>query len=187
MGGFTLDQSQANGDLTGKLETFNVDAAHATRLAIGDVIRITGTSSSLDGVAEVDAVAQGESLTGIVCGFEPQFVGEALTETGLPALTQGKARCLVDPMLNFTVAVTGGDLSNADVGLNADADVTESTKSGGLTISNMALDSATKLSTSTLQFRIVGIAKNPNTGLFDGSYARVRINNSTLAAGTTGV
>ncbi len=187
MGGFTLDQSQANGELTGKLETYNVDAAHATRLAIGDVVVLTGTSTAADGVAEVDAAAQGAALTGIVAGFEPQFTGENLTETGLPALTEGKARCLIDPNLNFIVAVSGGDLANTDVGLNADADVTAASKSGGLTISNMALDSTTLAATSTLQFRVVGIAENPTTGEFDGSYARVRINESTLRAGTTGV
>jgi hypothetical protein len=73
------------------------------------------------------------------------------------------------------------------VGLNADADVTAATKSGGLTISNMALDSATAATTATLQFRIMGLEPNPDTGDIDGTVARVRINNSTMRAGTAGV
>ncbi len=186
MAGFILDLSQSSADHDGKLETFSVDAAHATILAPGDVIRLTGTADAATGVAGADAVAQGEALTGVIAGMEPLFEGENLTETGLPALTAGEIRCHVDPNLNFIVPVTGGNLVAADVGLNADADITAASKSGGLTISNMALDSTTKLATDTLQFRIMGIAPN-ESGAFDGSFARVRINNSTMRAGTTGV
>lgn len=186
MSGFTLDQSQGSSDHNGKLETFNVAAAHATILAIGDVVTLTGTSSVKDGVAEVDAAAQGAAMTGIVAGFEPLYEGENLSVVGLPATTLGKARCHIDPMLNFIVPVTGGNLVAADVGLNADAAITAATKLGGLIVSNMALDSATKAGTNTLQFRIVGIAPNLS-GEFDGSYARVRINNSTVRTGAAGV
>ena len=73
-----------------------------------------------------------------------------------------------------------------DVVLNADAYVTAATKAGGLTISNMALDSTTKATTATLQFRIVGLVPNDD-GVIDGLKARVRFNNTTLRAGTAGV
>ena len=185
MAGFILDLSQGSADHNGKLETFSVDAAHATLLAPGDVIVLTGTSDT-DGIAGVDAAAQGAAITGVIAGFEPIFEGEQLTETGLPASTGGLARCHIDPNLNFIVPVTGGALTAADVGLNADADVTAATKSGGLTISNMALDSATKATTATLQFRIVGLVPNDD-GVIDGLKARVRFNNTTLRAGTAGV
>lgn len=182
---FILDLSQGSADHNGKLETYSVDAAHATLLAPGDVIVLTGTSDA-DGIAGADAASQGAAVTGIVAGFEPIFAGEQLSETGLPALTGGEARCHVDPNLNFIVNVIGGALTAADVGLNADADVTAATKLGGLTISNMALDSGTKAGTATLQFRIVGLVKN-SAGVVDGLTARVRFNNSTLRAGTAGV
>ena len=186
MAGFILDLSQSSADHDGKLETFSVDAGHATILAPGDVIALSGTASTVTGVAGADAAVQGAALTGVIAGIEPLFVGENLTETGLPALTAGEIRCHIDPNLNFIVPVTGGNLTVADVGLNADADVTAASKTGGLTISNMALDSTTKLATATLQFRIMGIAPNA-AGAFDGSFARVRINNSTMRAGTVGV
>jgi uncharacterized protein YigE (DUF2233 family) len=186
MNGFTIDLSQGSSDHNGKLETYNVAASHATLLAIGDVVTITGTATAADGVAEADAAEQDAPVTGVVAGFEPTFVGEALSQTGLAALTAGKARCHIDPNLNFIVPVSGGNLAAADVGLNADADVTAATKSGGLVVSNMALDSTTKAATATLQFRIVGIAAN-ESGEFDGSFARVRFNNSTLSTGSAGV
>ncbi len=189
MGGFTLDQSQGAGDLVGKLETFNVLATHATLLAIGDAVIITGTSVAADGVGTVDAVTAGATtaVTGIIAGFEPQFIGENLSETGLPALTAGKARVLISPELNYIVAVTDSDLTNVQVGLNLQVDASAATKSGGLTISNMGVISAGAATTAALKFRVVGIAKSPTTGLFDGSYARVRINNSTQGTNTAGV
>ena len=141
---FILDLSQGSADHNGKLETFSVDAAHATLLASGDVITITGTSDAATGVAQVDAAVQAAAVTGVIAGIKPLFAGENLTETGLPALTGGEVRAVIDPMLNFIVPVTGGNLAAVDVGLNADADVTAASKLGGLTVSNMALDSATK-------------------------------------------
>ena len=186
MAGFILDLSQSSADHDGKLETFTVDAAHTTILAPGDVIVLTGTADAATGVAGADAVAQGEALTGVIAGIEPLFEGENLTETGIPALSAGQIRCHIDPNLNFIVPVTGGTIAITDVGQNADASVTAASKSGGLTISNMTLDSVTIAGTATLQFRIMGIAPN-ESGAFDGTFARVRINNSTMRAGTAGV
>jgi len=183
---FVLDLSQSSSDHNGKLETYSVAAAHLTLLAPGDVIVITGTSDTTTGVSLADAAAQGAAITGVIAGIEPIFAGENLTETGIPVGVGGNIRCHVDPMLNFIVNVTGGALSADDVGLNADADITAASKLGGLTVSNMALDSTTKMGTSTLQFRIVGLVPN-EAGVVDGLTARVRINNSTLKAGVTGV
>lgn len=185
MAGFILDLSQGSAGHDGKLETFAVADTHSTLLAPGDIIRIAG--SSVDGVATADAAGATGSVTGVIASVMPQFEGENLTETGLPASTAGNIRCHVDPNINFVVEVSGGNLTAAQVGLNANASVTAATKNGGLTVSNMTLDSTTAATGATLQFRIVGLEPNPSTGAIDGSYARVRINNSTLRGGTTGV
>ena len=185
MAGFGLDLSQGSYDHNGKLESYDVDAAHATLLAPGDVVVLTGTSNA-EGVAGVDAGSAGAAITGVVAAFEPIFAGEQLSETGLPASTGGTALCHIDPNLNFIVDVSNGTLSATDVGLNADAAFTAATKSGGLTISNMTLDAGTALGTSTLQFRIVGLAPN-DSGVVDGTRARVRFNNTTVRSGTAGV
>ena len=184
MAGFNLDLSQSSSDHNGKLETFSVAVAHATLLAPGDIVKLTGTSDT-DGIALVDAGTQGASFTGVIAGVEPLFTGENLTQTGLPASTAGKVRCHVDPNLNFIVECSAA-LSAVDVGLNADAAITAATASGGLTISNMKLDSATKATTATLHFRILGLVPN-SAGVVDGLKARVRINGSTMRAGVVGV
>ena len=184
MAGFNLDLSQGSADHNGKLETFSVAAAHASILAPGDVTVLSGTSDT-DGVAGADAGAQGAAITGVIASIDPTFIGEALSDTGLPALTAGNIKVHVDPNLNFIVECSAA-LSAVDVGLNADAAVTAATKTGGLTISNMKLDSATKAGTATLHFRIMGLVANDD-GVIDGLKARVRLNNTTMRAGTAGV
>jgi hypothetical protein len=183
MAGFHALREQGQGDYTGKLETYTVNAAHATLLAPGDVMKITGTSDA-EGRAEIDVGVAAAAITGIIASVEPQFIGENLTETGLPDLTDGKVHCHIDPNQLFIVDASATLLA-ADVGLNADALFTAATKTGGLTVSNMVLNSATKAITATLQFRIVALAEDANGVL--GNRAIVRYNNTTLASGTAGV
>ena len=182
---FNLDLSQGSADHNGKLETYSVAASHTTLLAPGDIVDLSGTADA-EGKAGVDAGEAGAPIVGIVAGFEPNFVGEQLTETGLPAGKEGKARVHIDPNLNFIADVSGDPLTVDQVGLNADADFTAATKVGGLTVSNMAIDSDTAAVTNTLQFRIVGLVPNAD-GEVDGTKARVRFNNTRLHSGTAGV
>jgi hypothetical protein len=182
---FIIDLSQSNSDHNGKLESFSVDAAHATLLAPGDVIRITGTADA-EGRSGADAAAASQSITGVIAGVEPQYVGENLTETGLPALTAGVIRCQIDPEVNYIADVTNGTLAVTNVGQNINLVATAATKTGGLTRSNMSVDAATAATTASLPFRIVGLVQN-ESGVVDGTKARVRINNSTAKAGATGV
>lgn len=183
---FVLAMSQSSADHDGKLESYSVAATHATLLAPGDVVVVTGESDA-KGRAEADAAAPGAAITGVIAGISPQLKTENLVETGLPASTEGNLMVHIDPNLNFIADVTGGALVAADVGLNVDIDATAATKSGGLTISNMAVDSATKATTSTLQFRIVGLEPDGVDGNPTGLKARVRLNNTTIRSGAAGV
>jgi len=183
--GFQLDLSQSSSDHDGKLQTYSVAAAHSTLLAPGDVVRLTGTSD-VNGVASVDAAAAAQSVSGVVAGVVPQFEGENLNETGLPALTAGKVMVHIDPNLTFLVPVANGPLVANDVGLNAPIVATAATKSGGLTVSNMTLNATGKAVTATLAFRIIGLPVD-DAGALDGTRAFVRFNNSTIRAGAAGV
>ena len=185
MSGFGLQRSQQSADHNGKMETYSVDSGHATLLAPGDVVVLTGTSDS-EGVAQVDAGAAGAAITGVIAAVAPIFEGEQLSETGLPAGTGGDVLCHIAPMLNFEVDVINGPLVAADVGQNADGDFTAATKAGGLTQSNMTLDAATVAGTASLQWRIVGLVPN-DAGVVDGLRARVRFNNTTTDSGEAGV
>ena len=182
MSGFQRTRSQNDGGACGTLESYSVDASHATLLAIGDVVVLTGTADA-EGRAGVDAAAPGAAFTGVVAGFD--FDPGNLLDTGLPALTAGVARVHVDPNIVYEVDVVNGPLGVADVGLNADIDATAATRSGGITTSNMTLDAATALGTATLQFRIVGLL--PDEAGVLGNRAVVRPNETTIRGGTAGV
>lgn len=184
MSGFNLDRSQSDADTCGKLFSYGVDAAHATILAIGDVVVLTGTGAA-DGTAEVDAAAAGAPLTGIIAGFDPIYEGEQLSDTGLPATTGGTAHCHVAQYNMYVADVSNGPLLVADIGLNADIVATAATKTGGLTTSNMTINASTKAATQTLQFRIVAL-KEDSAGVL-GNRALVRVNATTTSDGAAGV
>lgn len=183
-GGFKWVGTHAQ-DPMGKIHIFNVDVAHATRLAKGDVVRLTGTGTALTSIPEVDAATAGQSITGVIAGIVPSYATEAFTDTGLAASTAGTVLVCFDPHATYEVDVVNGPLVVADVSLNADLVATASTLSGGLSQSNMTLNATGKATTSTLQFRILKILVGSDGVL--GSRALVRINNSTLITGVTGV
>jgi len=187
MAGFQALRQPGQGDYTGKLETFDVDAAHARIIAPGDVVILSGTSNATNGRAGADNFADGAiagQVTGIVASIEPQFVGENLQTTALAATTAGTINCHIDPNMAFIVD-SDATLTAADVGLNAGFNALESTANGGLFISNYDLDSSSVAATATLPFRIIGLAEDAAGVL--GNRAIVQMNSSTLGAGTTGV
>lgn len=172
-------------DPHGKLERFDVAASHATRLAIGDLVRITGTATAVTGVAQVDAPTAGQSVTGVISGIVPGFATENFTDTGLAASTAGSVLVQCDPRAEYEVEVANGPLVVADVGLNADFVATAATNTAGYTQSNMKLNATGVASTNTLPFRIIKLL-NGSDGVL-GSKALVRLNESTMIAGATGV
>jgi len=172
-GGFRPIQDLSGGSYTGKIKTYAVDAAHATILAPGDLVTITGTARAVDGMAEVDASAAGDLLTGAITSVD--FSPSDLERKGLPALTAGTVKVAVDrDMLMEAEASTTVALD--DVGANADIVATAATLSGGLVNSNMTVNT-TSPAAATAQIRIEGL-KDGDTS--SGATMIVRINESTL-------
>lgn len=182
-GGFTWVGSYSD-DPHGKIRSFDVASSHSTRLGLGDVVRITGTANSTTYLPGIDAAAAGQSITGVLVGVDPNYSTESFLDTGLAASTAGTVKVNTDPFAMYVVD-TSATLAVADIGLNADIVATAATQSGGLTISNMTLDSSTKATTVTLQFRILGIL--PDDAGVVGNRALVMVNNSTHKAGAVGV
>lgn len=183
-GGFKYVGTDAQ-DPIGKIKRFNVDSGHATRLAIGDAVRITGTATAVTGIQEVDAAAAAQSITGIIAGVVPSYSTEALTDTGLVASVAGTVLVQTDPLALYEADVSNGPLAVADVGLNVDLVATASTLSGGMSLSNMTINATGKATTSTLQFRVIKLLTS-SAGVL-GDRVLVRINNTTTVTGTTGV
>lgn len=181
MSGFRFARSLAQGDVSGKIETFSVDAGHASILAIGDVVDATGTANA-DGIMGVDAAGTTGQIVGVIVGFD--FDPDNLTDTGLPAGTAGLARVCVDPLALFEVDVANGPLVAANVGLNANIVNTAATRSGGMTSSNMTLNATGVAATATFPFTIVALRED-DAGVL-GNRALVRMNESLFSKGVTG-
>jgi len=183
-GGFKFVGSLGDGP-DGKLKKFDVAAAHATRLSIGDAVAVTGTSTALTGVAQADAGVAGSAVTGVISGITPNFGTENLTDTGLAAGTAGSILVRVHPQDLYEVDVSGGPLVAADVGLNIDLVATAASLSGGLTISNMTVGAASKAVTATLPFKIAALLTD-SAGVL-GNRAQVKVNASTNNPGAAGI
>ena len=169
----------------GKLQRYDVAATHATRLAIGDLVRLTGTGTDVTGVEQVDAPTAGQSVTGVISGIVPNFLTENLTDTGLAASTLGSVLVQIDPRAEYEVDVVNGPLTSASVGLNATYVPTAATNTAGYTQSNMVLNATGVATTATLPFRIIKLM-NDDAGVY-GNRALVRLNETTTVAGATGV
>lgn len=184
MAGFSYVGTESQGDVTGKVKAYAVDAAHAGVLGIGDLVVITGTAVA-SGMQTVDIGTADIANTGVVSGMVPNFASEQLSITYLPATTAGTLLVNVDPLALYEVDVANGPLAVTDVGLNCPAVVTAGTVSGSLFTSNMKANATGKATTNTLPLHIVALRTGSDGVL--GSAALVRINAATNAYGATGV
>jgi len=184
MSGFQYFGTEDQGDVTGKVKKFAVDAAHSTILAAGDVVRVTGTGTAA-GKSAVDTGVANTANTGVVTSIIPNFAGEALSQTWLPATTAGEVLVNTDPYALYEVAVANGPLAAADVGLNVPLVATAATVSGALPTSNMTVNATGKATTATLPFRVVELRRD-SAGVL-GNRAVVRVNASTSNIGATGI
>ena len=172
-GGFRPIQDISGNSYTGKVQTFAVAVGHSTLLAVGDLVRITGTARASDGMAEVDAATAAQTLTGPIVGVD--FDMSDLERKGLPASTAGTVKVAVDRNM-LMEAEASTTVALVDVGANADIVATVATASGGLVNSNMTVNT-TSPAAATAQIRIEGL-KDGDTA--SGATMFVRINESTL-------
>ena len=184
MAGFKYLGTEAQGEASGKLKRFKVDAAHSGVIGPGDLVLVTGDADT-DGVSEVDIGTANTANTGVVMSVVPNFSGEALSTTHLAASTAGYVLVNVDPDALYEVEVSNGPLSVDDVDLNAPAVVTAGTVSGGLFTSNMGVNDTGAATTSTLPLRIVKLLED-EAGVL-GNKAIVKLNETTNRLGATGI
>ena len=184
MSGFQRSRIQSGADTTGKIFSYDVAAAHATALAPGDAVDLTGTATAGTGTPQADAAATTGQFLGIINSVDITYAGENLSDTGLAASTAGTIKVDVDPNTLYEADVANGPLLVADVGLNVNMVVTAATKTGGITTSNMTVNATGKATTVTLPWRVVALLEDDAGAL--GERVLVRPNTTTLAAGTVG-
>lgn len=149
--GLTPTRMLSGAPYNGAVNRYYIPATDATATFIGDAVKLAG-SADADGVPTIAQAAAGDTLVGVIVGFEPDR--DDLSLQYRPASTARYALVADSPDVVFEIQEdsVGGALAAADVGLNADLVVAAGDTDTGR--SAMELDSSTKVST-TAQIRVL--------------------------------
>ena len=191
--GFTPVKHLNGSPYNGAANLYFLAAANADVVMVGDVVKIEGSSRDPSGAPTVARHAGGatEAAVGVVTAILFSGVGDVqnvppVTDLDVPIYRRASTNRYVlvadDPTIVFEAQTTAALLA-ADVGLNAEVDVTAGSTTSGA--SGMAIDMAAKATTATLPLKIVGFPNRPDNQLSD-TYTRayVVINNHQLKGGT---
>jgi len=164
----------------GAVRHFSTATGDATAIFIGDPVKLSGTSQTIDGQVylDVDQAATGDVIVGVVVGVKP-VTAESLKYRA--ASTQRILLVAADPNLEYEIQeVSGGTALTAnDAGLNANFVVGSGSTTTGY--SGVELNNATEATTNTLDLQIVDFVNR--TGNEIGEHAKwlVRINRHQYA------
>ena len=183
----------------GQANLYFIPAANSDVIMVGDVVKLAGDSRSPTGVPTVARHAGGatEASVGVVVGIIYSGVGDTqnvppVTDLNTPiyrrASTDRYVMVADDPNTVFEAQTMGATLAAADIGLNAEVDVTAGSTTSGA--SGMAVDLSTKAATATLPLKIVGFPYRPDNSIGDAyTNVYVVINNHQFkgSTGTAGI
>lgn len=166
------------------LKTFS--AADATAIFVGDPVKMSGTSQTVNGqiYADVDQAATGDVIVGVVVGVLPD------TRDSLPYRVASTTRLIMvdtNPNSVFEIQeVSGGTaLTAADIGLNANFVVGSGNTTTGY--SGVELNNGTEATGNTLDLQIVGFVNRADNVIGEHAKWLVRINRHQFANQVAGV
>lgn len=170
----------------GAADVYSTATGDATAIFLGDPVKLSGTSSTINGVvyADVDQAATGDVIIGVVVGVLP------VTNDSLIYRAASTARRLLvatDPSLLYEIQeVSGGTaLTAAAIGLNADFVVgTGSTITG---FSGVELNNSGEAVTNTLDLQILGLVSRADNEVGEHAKWLVRINRHQFANQVAGI
>lgn len=164
-----------------------VGTGDSTALFVGDLVKISGTNNTANGVRGVTRAAAGDAVCGAIVGFQVN-VNDLDVPLNRPAATEMYVWVADDPTILF-VSQEDGDtdpLEMADSGLNVNFIVGSGNTITGA--SGMQIDSNTETTTATMTLKLIEPLQSPSNELVSAgqSYTQwvVKINNHQLAAGT---
>lgn len=176
----------------GQARTYFIASTDTNAFAIGDPVASSGSADS-NGVPGITlaTAGTGNPIRGVIVGLgtEESLMADPdnLNTTVVPATKTKAYYALVadDPGIIFEAQEigTGTALTAAEVGLNAN--LVAGANNGYL--SGWQIDNSGEGAGSTLQVRLLGLARRQDNAF--GQYAKwlVKINNHELAAGTAGI
>jgi hypothetical protein len=186
------------GDFNGQGNLYQIAAADTNAYYIGDPVVSSG-SGDANGVAGITLAAATGAIRGVVLGlgpstlfgpafeaglFNPNNLNQTFRPSGAQA-TDWYALVADDPNIIFEVSepITGTPLTAAAIGDNINLVVgTGNGFQSGWTIANTG-----NATTSTLQMRLLGLARRSDNAFGLGAHWLTKINNHELSAGTAGV
>lgn len=170
----------------GAARIFSTASGDGTAIYIGDPVKLSGTSSTVDGVVytDVDQAATGDVIVGVVVGVLP-VTADSLTYRA--ASTTRRVLVACDPDLEYEIQeVSGGTaLTAAAIGLNADFVVGSGSTITG--VSGVELDNSTEATTNTLDLQIIGLVARADNEVGEHAKWLVRINRHQFANQIAGV
>lgn len=137
------------------------DSGNAVAIFVGDLVTMTGGSSTIDGKVMPNVVqsATGDIFQGVCVSVEPITQASTIYSE---ASTTRIINVADDPNLVFEAQVASGGtvMSINDIGLNINVVVgTGSTTTG---MSAMELNNTTQLNTATLDLKLTGVVNAPD-------------------------
>lgn len=165
---------------------FSTASGDGTAIFVGDPVKLSGTSSTVDGVVytDVDQAATGDVIAGVVVGFVAEtrdsLVYRAASTTRLALVETGK-----DCLFEIQEVSGGTALTAAAIGLNADFVVGSGSTATGF--SGVELNNATEATTNTLDLQIVGLSPRSDNEVGEHAKWLVRINRSQWANQIAGI
>lgn len=165
---------------------FSTASGDGTAIYVGDPVKLSGTSSTVDGIEyiDVDQAATGDVIAGVVVGFvadtRDSLVYRAASTTRLALVETG-----IDTLYEIQEVSGGTPLAAADMGLNANFVVGSGSTATGF--SGVELNNATEAITNTLDLQIIG--KSPRADNEIGEHCKwlVRINRSQWSNQVAGI
>lgn len=145
----------------GAVNIYSVPAGDATALGVGDPVKLAGTSQTVGDITYTDVIfaLAADVVVGVVVAVQADNRDSLLYRA---ASTQRLVMVADDPNLLFEVQdLQAGTLVAADIGLNVNAAAAPvvNTFTGR---SGLMLDSATKATTNTLGWKIIGLVNRPD-------------------------
>lgn len=188
---------KAVGDLTGRpytgaVQAFSTAAGDGTAIFIGDPVKLSGTSQTINGriYLDVDQAATGDVCVGAVVGTDPVIGAGANGRDSTIHRAASTVRILyvaTDPNALFEIQeVSGGTALTAnDAGLNADFVVASGSATTGR--SGVELNNATEATTNTLDLQIVGFVNREDNEIGEHCKWLVRINRHQYSNQVAGI
>lgn len=197
--GLTPVKYLGGADWDGKVNMYYIAANNGTAFFVGDPVVLSGDGDPVRGIPGVAIATAGNPVVGVIvaCGVNPDggpYINpNNLSVVSIPATkTQAYYVAVVDdPSVIFEIQEvgTGTFLTSAEIGLNAD--FVAGTPATGVVVSGYQLNNVGEAATSTLNLKLLGLARKYDNGAFNafGAFAKwlVLINNHCYRAGITGL